>query len=470
MRIVRRRRASAIALAGARREAAAAFGDDRLILERLVEGPRHVEIQVLFDAHGHGVHLGERDCSLQRRHQKVLEETPSPAVDPEPRERLGAAALELASAVGYVGAGTCEFLLDRPRRRLLPRDEHAPPGGAPGHRARHRAATSSPTSSGSPAGEPLGFEQGDVDAALPAAATPSRCASTRRTPRTGSCRRPGGSRRSAGRPARASASMPGSTRARGHRPLRPDARQDHRPRRRPRRGAGTAGDGPRRDGRPRADDEPPVPALARPRAGRPRRPGADRHARPDLAARRLGRADRHSRGGMADGLPRARCRQRVRWRLNVRRGCGSKRTTAPSGPSRPGRIGRRAEAAAGHPPRGHPTTSPSSVQPASRTSTSDGRSVAFPPRPAAGRGPGGQGGRRPARQRADGVLAPMPGSVLAVHVASRHDGRGRRPDRDARGDEDGARRGGADRGHGRELAVRQLEQVARGQLLAIVEP
>ena len=99
-------------LAAARREARASFGDDRLILERLVEGARHVEIQVLFDAHGHGVHLGERDCSLQRRHQKVLEETPSPAVDADLRERMGAAALALAGAVGYVSAGTCEFLLD----------------------------------------------------------------------------------------------------------------------------------------------------------------------------------------------------------------------------------------------------------------------------------------------------------------------------------------------------------------------
>ena len=99
------------ALAAARREAMTAFGDDRLILERYLEGPRHVEIQVLFDAHGHGVHLGERDCSLQRRHQKVLEETPSPAVDRPLRDRLGTAALTLAGAVGYVNAGTCEFLL-----------------------------------------------------------------------------------------------------------------------------------------------------------------------------------------------------------------------------------------------------------------------------------------------------------------------------------------------------------------------
>ena len=99
------------ALAAARREAHAAFGDDRLILERLVEGPRHVEIQVLFDASGNGVHLGERDCSLQRRHQKILEETPSPGVDEAVRGRLGGYALALAAAVGYVGAGTCEFLV-----------------------------------------------------------------------------------------------------------------------------------------------------------------------------------------------------------------------------------------------------------------------------------------------------------------------------------------------------------------------
>ena len=99
-------------IAAARREAAAAFGDDRLILERLVVGARHVEIQVLFDRHGTGISLGERDCSIQRRHQKILEETPSPAVDESLRDRLGEAALTLGRAVGYVGAGTCEFLLD----------------------------------------------------------------------------------------------------------------------------------------------------------------------------------------------------------------------------------------------------------------------------------------------------------------------------------------------------------------------
>ena len=112
MRTVRSAERLSADLAAARREATAAFGDDRLILERLVEGARHVEIQVLFDEHGHGVHLGERDCSIQRRHQKVLEEAGSPAVGPELRAAMGNAALTLARAVGYVSAGTCEFLLD----------------------------------------------------------------------------------------------------------------------------------------------------------------------------------------------------------------------------------------------------------------------------------------------------------------------------------------------------------------------
>jgi excisionase family DNA binding protein len=112
MRTVRAAADLTTQLAAARREAQASFGDDRLILERLLEGPRHVEVQVLFDAEGNGLHLGERDCSLQRRHQKVLEETPSPAVRAPMRRRLTEAALALAREVGYVGAGTCEFLLD----------------------------------------------------------------------------------------------------------------------------------------------------------------------------------------------------------------------------------------------------------------------------------------------------------------------------------------------------------------------
>ena len=112
MRVVRDLDRLDDAVAAARRESLAAFGDDRVILERLVEGPRHVEVQVLFDGHGNGAHLGERDCSIQRRNQKVLEETPSPAVDEALRRRLTDAALALARAVDYRSAGTCEFLLD----------------------------------------------------------------------------------------------------------------------------------------------------------------------------------------------------------------------------------------------------------------------------------------------------------------------------------------------------------------------
>ncbi len=111
MRVVRAMRELDAALGAARREASRSFGDDRLILERLLDGPRHVEIQVLFDTHGRGVHLGERDCSAQRRNQKIVEESPGPAVTAELRERMGAAALAAAAAVGYVNAGTVEFLL-----------------------------------------------------------------------------------------------------------------------------------------------------------------------------------------------------------------------------------------------------------------------------------------------------------------------------------------------------------------------
>ena len=101
------------ALASAAAEAHAAFGDARLLLEREAVGARHVEIQVFADAHGNVVHLGERDCSLQRRHQKIVEEAPSPAVSPALRRTMGDAAVAVAGAVGYRGAGTVEFLLDR---------------------------------------------------------------------------------------------------------------------------------------------------------------------------------------------------------------------------------------------------------------------------------------------------------------------------------------------------------------------
>ncbi len=99
------------ALGAARREARSGFGDDTLLVERYVPRSRHVEVQVLADAHGEVVHLGERECSLQRRHQKVVEESPSPIVTPAVREAMGAAAVALFRAAGYVGAGTCEYLV-----------------------------------------------------------------------------------------------------------------------------------------------------------------------------------------------------------------------------------------------------------------------------------------------------------------------------------------------------------------------
>jgi len=111
MRVVREPGELADAVGGARREAAAAFGDGTVFLERWVEAPRHVEVQILGDTHGNAVHLFERECSIQRRHQKIVEEAPSTAVDAALRERIGAAAVAAATAIGYTGAGTVEFLL-----------------------------------------------------------------------------------------------------------------------------------------------------------------------------------------------------------------------------------------------------------------------------------------------------------------------------------------------------------------------
>jgi acetyl-CoA/propionyl-CoA carboxylase biotin carboxyl carrier protein len=99
------------AVAAARREAAASFGDDTLFVERYIDSPRHIEVQILADAHGSVIHLGERECSLQRRHQKVIEEAPSPLLDAAARARIGEAACETARSVGYRGAGTVEFIV-----------------------------------------------------------------------------------------------------------------------------------------------------------------------------------------------------------------------------------------------------------------------------------------------------------------------------------------------------------------------
>jgi len=111
MRLVANEDEIAMAFDNAQSEALAAFGDASVYLEKAIERPRHIEIQIFADTHGHTVHLGERECSIQRRHQKVIEECPSPINDPGLRQRMGAAAIEIARAANYVGAGTIEFLV-----------------------------------------------------------------------------------------------------------------------------------------------------------------------------------------------------------------------------------------------------------------------------------------------------------------------------------------------------------------------
>ncbi|MDP3347069.1 MAG: biotin carboxylase N-terminal domain-containing protein [Hydrogenophaga sp.] len=130
------------ALNSARSEALAGFGNGDLLIERALLRPRHVEVQVFADAHGHGIHLGERDCSVQRRHQKIIEEAPSPAVSPALRAELGRCAVALALAAGYVGAGTVEFLLDE--------DPHPNPPAGEG--ARQRFAAGPPQGETAPSG------------------------------------------------------------------------------------------------------------------------------------------------------------------------------------------------------------------------------------------------------------------------------------------------------------------------------
>src|SRR5437868_3659898 len=113
MRIVEKSADFEAALASVQREASASFGDDRVLVEKYLTRPRHIEIQVFADTHGNCVYLFERDCSVQRRHQKVLEEAPAPGMSEERRKAMGDAAVAAAQAVGYVGAGTVEFIANQ---------------------------------------------------------------------------------------------------------------------------------------------------------------------------------------------------------------------------------------------------------------------------------------------------------------------------------------------------------------------
>ncbi len=128
MRIVRAEGELVEAIERARGEAASAFGDDTLLLEKYIERPRHIEIQILGDQHGNVVHLWERECSIQRRHQKVIEEAPSVALDSDRRAAMGRAAVELGKAVGYVGAGTVEFIVPTGRSESNPFHSGSPSG------------------------------------------------------------------------------------------------------------------------------------------------------------------------------------------------------------------------------------------------------------------------------------------------------------------------------------------------------
>jgi acetyl-CoA carboxylase biotin carboxylase subunit len=112
MRLVQKPSDLESAKASASREAAAAFGNDRVFVEKYISNPRHIEFQILGDSHGNAIHVFERECSIQRRHQKIVEETPSPAITPELRSQMGSAAVQAARAVNYRGAGTVEFILD----------------------------------------------------------------------------------------------------------------------------------------------------------------------------------------------------------------------------------------------------------------------------------------------------------------------------------------------------------------------
>ena len=135
MRLVLKESTLMAALHSARSEALSAFGNGELLIERALLEPRHVEVQIFADQHGHCIHLGERDCSVQRRHQKIIEESPSPAVDAALRERMGRCAVELALAAGYVGAGTVEFLLEADDLSAAgpPQGAMAPTGGSAAH-------------------------------------------------------------------------------------------------------------------------------------------------------------------------------------------------------------------------------------------------------------------------------------------------------------------------------------------------
>ncbi len=147
MRLVHSRQELRSAFESAQSEAQRSFGDSEVYIEKAIVNPRHIEMQLLADEHGNTVWLGERECSIQRRHQKVLEEAPSPIVDPEMRRRMGEVAVKAAQAADYTNAGTIEFLGRSAKEFLLSGNEHAPAGRTSGHRVDDRTRSGAPADS-----------------------------------------------------------------------------------------------------------------------------------------------------------------------------------------------------------------------------------------------------------------------------------------------------------------------------------